>query len=98
MDREVVVYIYNGILLRHKNEQIRANWTDMDEPRACHMEWSQKEKKYISYINAYVLNLEKWYWWASLQGKNRDTDIKNGLVDTGEKRVGWTERAVFKYI
>ena len=87
MDREAMIYIYNGILLSHKNEQIRANWTDMDEPRICHMEWSQKEKK-ISYINAYVLNLEKWYWWTYLQGKNRDTDVENWLVDTVGEREG----------
>ena len=52
--------------------------------------WSEvRKKKNVSYINAYVLSLEKWYWWTSLQGKNRDTDIKNGLVDTvGEREVG----------
>ena len=27
-------------------------------------------------------NLEKWYWWTSLQGRNVDTDIDNGVVDT----------------
>ena len=45
-------------------------------------EVSQKEKKQIPYINAYIWNLEKWYWWTYLQGSNRETDIENRLVDT----------------
>ena len=63
----------------------------MDESRACYMEWSKPEReKQKLYINAYIWNLEKWYWWTYLQGKNRDTDVENGLVDiAGEKeRVG----------
>ena len=27
-------------------------------------------------------SLEKWYWWTYLQGRNRDTDGENSLVDT----------------
>ena len=30
----------------------------------------------------YIWDIEKWYWWASLQGKNEDADIENGFVDT----------------
>ena len=45
-------------------------------------EVSQKEKNKYSYINPYIWNLETWYWWAFLWGSNRDTDIKNRLVDT----------------
>ena len=34
----------------------------MDGPRVCHTVWSKSEReKQISYINAYVWNLEKWY-------------------------------------
>ena len=33
-------------------------------------------------------NLEKWYRWTSLQGGNRDTDVQNGLVDTGQGAGG----------
>ena len=62
MVKEDVVYIYNGILLSHKKEQ---NWVicrDVDGPRDCHTEWSKSEReKQISYINAYMWNLEKWY-------------------------------------
>ena len=52
-------------------------------------EVSQKEEN-ISYIKAYIWNLEKWYWWTYLQGKNGDTDIENrlvGAVGEGESRM-----------
>ena len=55
-----------------------------------HGQVSQKEKS--KYISAYVWNLEKWYWWTYLQGRNRDTDIENELVDTageGEGGSNW---------
>ena len=37
-------------------------------------------------------NLEKWYRWTYFQGRNRDTDIENGHVDTvreGESGTNW---------
>ena len=34
------------------------------------------------HVDAYVENLEKQYWWTYLQGRNRDTDVENSLVDT----------------
>ena len=34
-------------------------------------------------------NLEKWYRWTGLQGRNWDTDVENKRMDTkGEKRPG----------
>ena len=91
MDKEDVVHIYNGILLSHKKER---NWVicrDMDGSRDCHTEWSKSEReKQILYINAYMWNLEKWYSWTGLQGRNRDTDVENKRMDTKgrEWRVG----------
>ena len=83
MDKEGVVHIYNGILLSHKKEWNGVSYSDVDEPRACHTQWSMSEReKQMSYINAYIWNLENWYWWAYLEGNNRDTDIENELVDT----------------
>ena len=62
MDKEDVVHIYNGVLLSHKKEW---NWVicwDVDGSRNCHTEWSNSEReKQISYINAYMWNVEKWY-------------------------------------
>ena len=74
---------YNGILLSHKKER---NWVisrDVDGSRDCHTEWSKSEReKHISYINAFMLNLEKWYRWTVLQGRNWDTDVENQRMDT----------------
>ena len=60
MDKEDVVHIYNGILLSHKKEW---NWvicSEVNGPRDCHTEWSKSEReKEISYIKAYMWNLEK---------------------------------------
>ena len=45
MDKEAVVHIYNGILLRHKKEHIWDCSNEVDEPRAYYQsEVSQKEK------------------------------------------------------
>ena len=52
-------------------------------------EASQKENnKY--HILMHIWNLERWYWWTYLQGRNGDTDVEDSLVDTvGEG--GWDE-------
>ena len=48
-----------------------------------------EREKQISYTNAYLWNLERWYWWTSLQESNGDADIENRLLDTvGEKKGG----------
>ena len=62
----------------------------MDGSRDCHTEWSKSEReKQISYINAYMWNLEKWYRWTSFQGRIRDTDVeKKTYGHQGEKVVG----------
>ena len=40
----------------------------MDEPRDYYAQWSKSEReKQILYINAYVWNLERRYWWTYLQ-------------------------------
>ena len=80
MDKDVV-HMYNGILLSHKKEWIWVSSNEVDEPRASYTEWSKSEReKQILHINAYIWNLEKWYWWTSLQGRNGDADVENGLV------------------
>ena len=54
MDKEIVVHIYNGILLSHKKKQIWVSWTEMAEPRPClQSEVSQTEKEILC-INAYI--------------------------------------------
>ena len=41
--------------------------------------------------NTYTWNLEKWYRWTYFQGRIRNTDIENRLVDTVWGRRGWDE-------
>ena len=60
MDKEVMVYIHNGILIvkRNTSESVLMRWMNL-EP-IIQSEVSQKEKdKYHS--NAYIQNLEKRY-------------------------------------
>ena len=68
MDKEDVVHIYSGLLLSHKKERIWVSSSEVDEPRTSYTEQSKSEReKQISCINAYMWNLEKWYWRAYLQ-------------------------------
>ena len=91
MAKEDVVHIYNGILISHKKER---NWVicwDVVGSRDCNTEWRMLEReKQISYINAHMWNLEKWYRWTCLQGKKWDTDVENKRMDTmqGKRRGG----------
>ena len=96
LDKETMVHIYSGVLLSHKKEHIWVTSNEVGEPRACCTEWSKSEReKQMSYINTYIWNLERQYWWTYFQDKSRDTDTENKLMDTG--RVGgggrgWYER------
>ena len=59
MDREVVVYIHNGILLSHKNDWNNAICNNMDGPRDYHTKWSKSEKeRQIVYDIIYMWNLK----------------------------------------
>ena len=50
-------------------------------------EVSHKERE-ISYSNAYIQNLEKWYWRIYLQGSNGETDIENAYGHGDRGREG----------
>ena len=94
MDKKAVVYIYSGVLLIHKKEHIWVSSNEVDEPRAYYTQWSKSEREEQIYINAYIWNLEKWYWWTYLHGRNRDTDVESGLVDTvGEGKSEMNEES-----
>ena len=51
-------------------------------------------------VNTSMWNREKRYWWAYLQGRNKDADVTNGLVDTrwGKERLGRGKRVALIYI
>ena len=63
---------------------------------------SQKRKTntVLTHVNPCIWNLEKWYWWTYLQGRNRDTDVESRLVDMliggGESGTNW-ESSIDKY-
>ena len=59
MDKEIVVRVYNGMLLSHKKEQIWVSCSEVSERRACYTEVNKSEReKQIPYISAYM-NSEK---------------------------------------
>ena len=67
MGKEVVVHIHNGILLGCKKKHIQLSSNEVDEPKAYYMEWSKSEReKQISFINIYMRDLERRYWWTYL--------------------------------
>ena len=91
MDEEVVIHIYNVILLNHKMEQISVIWTKVNEITACYMEWSKSgREKQILCINTYIWNIEKWFDEPTCSA-GIDTDIENGLVNTVGEGDGGTD-------
>ena len=48
MNKEVVVHTYFEILLSHKKEWIWVSPSEVNEPRACYTEWSQKNRYCLS--------------------------------------------------
>ena len=76
--RYIYTMEYYSAIKRNKYESVELR--EMSLEPIIQSEVSQKNKS--SYINTYIWNLEKWYWWTYLEGKNRDTDIENRLVDT----------------
>ena len=101
MDKHVVIHIKNGILLSYNEEHICVSSNEVGEPRACYTDWSKSEReRQISYINAYIWDLERSYWRAYVQGSKGNTDIKKRLLDTvggGEGGI-WLARIVLKHI
>ena len=88
MDKKDVVYIYSGVLLIHKKEHIWVSSNEVDEPRAYYTQWSKSEREEQIYINAYIWNLERWYWCTNLQGSNKDVDREQSCGHRGG-RTGW---------
>ena len=51
MDKEVVVHIYNGILLSRKKEHIWVSSNEVDEPRTYYTEWKWKKEKKVKSLS-----------------------------------------------
>ena len=55
LDKEDVVYVYNGILPSHKKEQNNAIFSNMDGTRNSHIKWSKSEReRQMSYNITYI--------------------------------------------
>ena len=81
---------YYSAIKRNEFEPVVVKWMNL-EP-VTQSEVSQKGKKQIPYIITYIWNLEKWYWWTYLQGRNRDSGTINRLMDIvgqGEGGINW---------
>ena len=60
MDKEVVVQIYNEMLLSHKKEQVWVSFNELNETGPYYTERSKPERETpIQYINAYIWDLER---------------------------------------
>ena len=77
MDKEVVEYIHNEILLSCEKEYIWVSANEVGETGACsEQEPVQSEVKsereiQILYNSAHVCNLERWPWWSYMQGSKK---------------------------
>ena len=65
---------YYSALKRNEIRSFVETWMDLET--VIQSEVSQNEK------NAYMGNLDKWYKWTGLQGRNSDTDVENKHKDT----------------
>ena len=55
-------------------------------------QWSKSEReRQMLYINAYIWNLERWYWWSYMQGSKGNTDVKSRLLDSVEEGIYLSE-------
>ena len=59
---DILIYIYDGILLNNKKEWNNAISSNMDGPRDYHTKWSKPDKD--KYDITYMWSLKKkWYKW-----------------------------------
>ena len=68
---------YCSAIKGNEIESVEMRWMSLES-----VIQSQSEREKQIYINAYIWNLDKWYWLTYLQGRYRDADAKKGLVDT----------------
>ena len=100
MDKEVVIYTYNGILF---SIWVRSN--EVDEPGGYYTEWSKSERERpVLDINAYIWSLESQYQRSYMQGSKGNIDVKKKLLDSegeGEGGMIWensTETCMLSYV
>ena len=75
---------YYSTIKKNTFESVLVRWMDL-EP-IIQSEVRQKEKQYT---NAYIWNLERWWWWPCMRDSKRDTDVLNSHLDSvGEGKDG----------
>ena len=72
---------YYSALKRNEIRSFVETWMDLET--VIQSEVSQNEK------NAYMGNLDKWYKWTGLQGRNSDTGVENKHKDTKGGKLRW---------
>ena len=91
MEKEVVVHIYNAILLSHKKEGIWLSSNEANEPRACYTEWSESEKQ-ILFTYTYMWNLEKCYTeWSESEREEQILFIYTYMWNLEKCYTEWSE-------
>ena len=59
MDKENVVYVYNGVLFSHQKAWNNAICSNIDGPRDYHIKWNKSEgERLILYDITYLWNLK----------------------------------------
>ena len=93
MDKEVVVHTYSGISLSYK-DCVWGSSNEVGESRGYYTKWSKSERgRQIPHVDAYLWNLEGWYWWAHLQVIRETRPQRTGLwPHWGKERVGRVDR------
>ena len=87
---------HNGILLSHWKEWSWVSWSDVDEPRACHTEWSKK--KQILYVKCIYIESRKMALVNLIADRSWGADVENRLMEMGGKqRWEWIERVALTY-
>ena len=88
-DKEDTTHISSGKLLCHEGAKRchlqRCGWTI--EP-VIQTEIKSEREKQVSWIKAYLQNLEKWCRGAYLQSRNRNAGVENKCKETKEARGG----------
>ena len=99
VDKEVVVHIYNEILLSHKKEWIWVSSRELDEPRACYTEWSKSkgEKYHISmciHMESRKRVLMNLFAWQQRRGRHKEQTCR---CRSGRRRWGKLRSSNDKY-
>ena len=82
---------YYSAIKKNIFESVLMRWMNLDP---LYSGKKSESKRPVLYINACVWNLERWYWWACLQGSSWNTETENRLVDTvgeGDGGKNWKD-------